>query len=100
LGLTFYLEVGHLRNLSVTLKQNFIWFNSSTLEILSIALMSNRRKEWESFCVEVIFFTENEGTPNIEILKNGQSHKLGDVSASLFINNPLVCKPLNFFLAT
>jgi hypothetical protein len=30
-----------------------IWFNSSTLEILSIALMSNRRKEWESFCVEV-----------------------------------------------
>jgi hypothetical protein len=53
LGLTFYLEVGHLSNLSVTLKQNLIWFNSSTLEILSIALMSNRRKEWESFCIEV-----------------------------------------------
>ena len=35
------------------LKQNLIWFNSSTWEILSIVLMSNRRKEWESFCVEV-----------------------------------------------
>jgi hypothetical protein len=53
LGLTFYLEVGHLRNLSVTLKQNLIWFNSSTLEILSIALMSNRRKEWKKKFVEV-----------------------------------------------
>jgi hypothetical protein len=57
--------------------------------------MSNRIKEWENFCVEV-FFTENEGTPKREILKNGQSHKLGDVSASLFINNPSVYKPLNF----
>jgi hypothetical protein len=58
LGITFYLEVGHLRNLSVTLKQNLIWFSSSTLEILSIALMSHRRKEWESFCVEVFFHGE------------------------------------------
>ena len=34
-------------------KTKFDLVNSSTLEILSIALISNRKKEWESFCVEV-----------------------------------------------
>ena len=88
LGLTFYFGVGQLSNLSETLKQNLFWFNGSTLEMLSMALMSNHRKRMRKF-LWWSFFTGNEGTPNWGISKNGQNHKLGDAPASPLHQQPL-----------
>ena len=69
-------------------KTKFYLVNSSTLEILSIALMSNRRKEWENFVLK-FFHRERRNTKQRNI-EEWQCHKLGDVYASLFLNNSSV----------